>query len=379
MRFIVAAVPADGGGVLSILQDFYSYVKEYAKEDEWYFLVSTPVIKPCENIHVIRTDWTRRSWVHRLIWEKRDCPKVIRSINPDAILSLQNLTLVCSKIPQVVYVHQPLPFQEQKNFSFFKSDERKLAAYQNIIGRLINKSVKKADKVVVQTKWMKEAVAKKGKISINKIDILYPQIAHELFSLNDKMDINANDFEYPEFFYPAGPYLYKNHDIILDSLVLLKKRGLEPKVNFTLNGNENTYVKRLRERIKDKELNVSFVGKMDRKEVILTYRHSKLLFPSYIETFGLPLLEARLVGGKIIAARTPFASEILEGYGKVEWFEPFDSEHLANLMETSMKINKVTGEGIENSEILKRFIKGNSWSYLVNMLHKEGEKFGTKN
>ena len=49
------------------------------------------------------------------------------------------------------------------------------------------------------------------------------------------------------------------------------------------------------------------------------------LFPSYIETFGLPLLEAKELNGIVLASDRPFSHEILDGYDKaifIEWNNP---------------------------------------------------------
>ena len=57
-----------------------------------------------------------------------------------------------------------------------------------------------------------------------------------------------------------------------------------------------------------------------------------MIFPSYIETYGLPLAECRQTGNPILAADTPFARQILKGYEKAYFFDPFDSSRLKDLM-----------------------------------------------
>ena len=65
------------------------------------------------------------------------------------------------------------------------------------------------------------------------------------------------------------------------------------------------------------------------------YAHSVLLFPSYVESFGLPLLEARLTGTYVIASNCPFSREILDGYEKALFFDEMDykmmAEHILRL------------------------------------------------
>ena len=38
--------------------------------------------------------------------------------SPDVVLSLQNLVVNIKDVPQIVYMHQSLPFQDIKKFSF---------------------------------------------------------------------------------------------------------------------------------------------------------------------------------------------------------------------------------------------------------------------
>ena len=52
----------------------------------------------------------------------------------------------------------------------------------------------------------------------------------------------------------------------------------------------------------EKTLPIRFVGMMSREDLFAQYARSVLVFPSYIETIGLPLLEARSVGAPILAA-----------------------------------------------------------------------------
>ena len=54
------------------------------------------------------------------------------------------------------------------------------------------------------------------------------------------------------------------------------------------------------------------------------YTDSILLFPSYVESFGLPLLEAKMTGTPIVASDCPFSKEILKNYNKKVFFNPDD-------------------------------------------------------
>ena len=169
MRIVVNDIAASSGGVLTVLKDFYQYVKENDKENEWFFLVSDDYIEPTENIHVIKLPEIKKSYIKRLKFDFLTGKKLIKSLNADYVFSLQNTLVHGVDVPQTVYQHQPLPFQDVKNYSFFKKDERKMAVYQHLIGKTIFLSAKKADKLIVQTEWMREAIVRKCSVNADKI------------------------------------------------------------------------------------------------------------------------------------------------------------------------------------------------------------------
>ena len=85
-------------------------------------------------------------------------------------------------------------------------------------------------------------------------------------------------------------------------------------------------------RDEEKKLPIEFIGPVPRTQLFEQYASSVLVFPSYIETIGLPLLEARSVGAPILAADCLYARDGVGGYEKAEFFETFDSEALSRLM-----------------------------------------------
>ena len=136
------------------------------------------------------------------------------------------------------------------------------------------------------------------------------------------------------FFYPAAAFSYKNHAVILDALAQLRD---EPRIRavFTLSGTENQQARMLREDAEARNLPIDWVGGLTQREVFEQYTRSVLLFPSTIETAGLPLLEARLHRAPVIAADLEYAREALEGHDEASFFATQDAEGLAGLMRAS--------------------------------------------
>ncbi|MEG2813868.1 MAG: glycosyltransferase [Oscillospiraceae bacterium] len=318
MNILVLDVAATESGALIILNEYYQlFSKEH--KNNYFFCVSTPSLEDTDNIKVLSFPWVKKSWFHRLWFDNHTCKKIIKENKIDEIFSLQNTVISGAKIPQTLYLHQPLPFVKYK-YRFFQNV--KMWTYQNIISRFIFSSIHKAKKVIVQTKWMKEAVIEKTGIDSNIIEIKSPIIStviHNKFSTNWNGDL----------FYPASNYEYKNHYLILKALLILKQSGFKiPKLYLTLKKEE--LPKKCNEIFSQLEDNVVLLGGISHDEVMDYYSKNALIFPSYIETFGLPLLEARMVGSPILASDCPFSNEILEGYANSNFFDPFDENQLAN-------------------------------------------------
>lgn len=53
---------------------------------------------------------------------------------------------------------------------------------------------------------------------------------------------------------------------------------------------------------------------MKREVVFEMYSKSVLVFPSFVESFGMPLLEARMSNSVILASDQNFSREILKDY-----------------------------------------------------------------
>lgn len=315
----VVAVPANSGGGLTILRDLHGWAVKH-NEYNWIFIVSTPALAEYPHIRVVNIPWVKRSWIHRLLFDVAGSWRIIRNMGADVILSLQNTTIPWAQIPQLVYVHQPLPFTPRR-YALTRSP--RMWAYQNLVGRLIRRSIGIAEIVVVQSSWMKESIQKLASQDSGKVMVVPPQlgIKHEPFE--------PGSDAWRIFFYPASGAPYKNHITLIRAAILLLDRNTSDfKVDLTLTKEELAKVSRPVE-IPE---NVNALGQLSFEQVQRKYRNCTLVFPSTLETFGLPLQEARILGTPILAADEPYAREVLAGYDNCKFFQSEDSAGLAAAM-----------------------------------------------
>ena len=324
MRILVYDVAADSGGAVTVLQSFYEEFKQ-DKENEYLFVLSVYELEETDNIHVLNFPWIKRSSIHRLYFDNFVAHKLVKAYEIDKVLSLQNIELPHAGVPQIVYEHNALPFAEYK----FKPWEAfRPWMTQQILGRMMKKSIRRAEKVMVQTNWMKKEIVRQCRIPAERIEIKFPYVemlSTEEYHLDEKR---------PVFFYPANASEYKNHKTFLEACKFLKQSGYENyQVIWTVSGEENNSIRKIKKESEEFKLPIRFEGMMPRRKLFDLYASSVLVFPSYIETIGLPLLEARSVGAWILASDCLYARDIVGDYEKAKFFGIFASEQLYQFME----------------------------------------------
>lgn len=318
-KVLVVDTAAEHSGALVVLRQFYEYAKT-RKDIDWVFVLGIPSLPACDNVEILKVGWTKKSWFLRLFFDLFVVGKIAKRLGVSRVISLENNAFPLLRAGQSVFLHQPLFFTPIK---FGLRRAPKLWIYQNIIARFCRATLRFADRIVVQTQWLKDAAIKKLGFEGGKIVIVRPEVDSAGYAFVPSAE------NFASFFFPASPIFYKNHGVLLEACRILKDRG-QPhfKVFLTLDGKSA-----LAARFKNAGIdNAVFVGHIPHKEVFELYAKSVLVFPSYLESFGYPLAEARAVGAPVIAADTSFAREILEGYANASFFGYDDAQTLADIM-----------------------------------------------
>jgi len=296
---IVNATALDRSGALSILRQFVENIPWDNRR--WLVFVSPSVsittdnpnvrIKPIEGVKPMHL---------RLLWDAFGLKKWLKhnDIDPIAAISLQNTGFnVGKEVPSYIYYHQSIPF-----FSFkwnpLKKQERIFWFYKNIYPLFVRLFLKKDTQVFVQLAFIKEGFTRRFGHNPDLVKVYSPSVVkpQEGTSVRNRLSDSL------ELIYPAMPHFYKNHRVIKESLKLMDVRV---KIFFTFDASVKTY----------RDPRIKLIGMQPYDRLCELYQTSDaLLFPSYIETYGLPLLEAAMTGLPIIASDLPYAREVLKGY-----------------------------------------------------------------
>ncbi len=352
-KILVYDVAAEFGGALSVLYDFYENAAKNTDDIKWIFVISKAELHRAKNIEVLSYPKVKKSWLHRVLFDIFYAPEIVKKYKPDVVFSLQNIMIPRIKEPQVIYMHQGIPFSETE-FSFRES--KKLWVIQNVLSILIKKSIKKSKKTVVQTKWIAEAVKKQTKIAEDKITVVRPGVLCD-FELKEYNKEKARK----TFIYPSSAAIYKNHKLVVDAVKKIVQQGTTDfEVLFTATNEQLSAIG-----TEVTESQIKCIGNQPREKIIELLFGATLLFPSKLETFGMPLAEAAVCGSYILAGDTVFAHEVLENYKNVDYFDVSDPDILAEKMQDIIK------NGFSYESIPKNYFDGNvpeGWNEVIGVL-----------
>ena len=307
---VVSATALATSGALTILKQFIEHAA--SDKNEYIVFVNVDLKLPIYD-NIIYVESKPKGWFERIIWDWHGCEKFIKTnrLKVKKVVSLQNTTLNTAR-HQIVYLHQPIPFSSYtSSLTELTISNLKLYLYKKLYSYFIFKFSNKNTIFVVQTNWMKDGVLNKcSRIKENQIFVIKPDI--KVFMPSQKTE-KANK---GIFLYPATPLSYKNHVVLLKAFTLLKSKKQSNCFKLQVTFSKGSY-RKFDDLVSKYSLddNIEYLGYIDFQRLYIKYQEaSAILYPSYIESYGLPLIEAASLGKQIICSNLPYAKDVLEGY-----------------------------------------------------------------
>lgn len=360
MRISVVCLASRSGGGLTILKDLLNFARRNTDNHKWQFLLSDQDVGTgTSNIEIVHISQPYKGWRSRFWAEMTSGRKKIKGFEPDVVLSLQNIdTPARGGYPLALYMHQSLPFQKDYKLSFLNPAERKIAWRQYLLKYPIKFSIGRARVTFVQTRWLADSI-----LEICPQSEVY-SIGFNIAPKSKMADIERQRSDM--FFYPAPASPYKNHQLIHQALQILKKEGFDLSNKMTLTLKEADLGKVVTGGLSPDELEwYRCVGWITAEEVHKEYSRSILVFPSLVESLGLPLYEAKETGATIVAPDLPYAREALYGYPNAIWFASANPSSLADALKKSLSLSprKTYEYGREPNSL-------ESWETMLSILNK---------
>ena len=306
---------------------------------------------------------SKKSYLKRFYYEYFYFKRLSKKLKPYLWFSLHDMTPNVVTDKRAVYCHNPIIFYDVKRKDMI--NEFKMFMFSRFYKYIYKINIKKNNFVVVQQDWIRKRFKKIFKIK--NVVVAHPNVVIDDSNNNCKnTKILKNSFLYPSF-----PRIFKNFEVICKAVEILENKNIENfKVYLTIDGSENIYSKEIVEKYGRLKC-IEFIGLQTRENLMKYYsKIETVIFPSKLETWGLPISEAKAFGKNIILADLEFAHETLGTYEKVMFFGPDDAEKLAEKMEMLINddenMKNIEFDGNFEKNIEKPFCK--NWKELFDIL-----------
>ena len=328
---VVSAVNLRKGGTLTILRDCLEVMSQLVRQQGFRVvaLVHSKDLAFYPGIEYIELSWSVRSWLHRLWCEYVTMHGISKKIGQiDLWLSLHDTTPRVVARHQAVYCHNSYPFFRWQWHHLWQNYRIVcFALFTKFIYRI---NLHRNDFVIVQQEWFRETFRQMFGLAHHQIIVAPPRLPQSS-QLPQSHKLKDGTFR---FIYPAYPDVHKNFECLCEAARMLEQevgRG-RFEVLLTTDGTFNRYSRWLQKRWGNVD-SLTFCGFLSREQLYTRYAQSDcLVFPSQVETWGLPISEFSVTGRPMLLADLPYAHESAAGSAQTAYFNPHEPEQLKELM-----------------------------------------------
>ena len=321
IRVLINAITITDGGGLVVLKKTLEHLSQVANHVTWYVVTNQSILSALtlsSGVKGIACNWARKSPLHLIFWYEKTLPKLLKKINANLFLSYTNFlprrSLAC---PTMLLCHNAGYFSDH----FTQLCSKWHPAWKDVFLWQQKKQwayfyLKRADRVMVQTQALADAILSTVKVDSKKISV----IPHGC-GLLDKQLYQARLFPTHTMWrigYVTTFGVQKDFETAFKAIAILKQQNIQAKLILTLDPAHNTYrpiaYQINQYGIHDRVENAGYIHHSDAIEKL--YESLDLfIFPSIIESFGFTLVEAMACGLPVIASDSASNKEMAREAG----------------------------------------------------------------
>jgi len=319
-------------------------------EHQFHFIFDRPHDAPAgftPNVHFIVLGPPTRHPLLWRFWFDFRVPRLLRRLRADLFVSTDSFASLATRVPQCLVVHD-------LGFLHYPAAYKK--SHVRYLRRLMPRFIKKAKQVATVSEFSRQDIATRYGIDPTRIDVVYNGVK-DVFRPVDPAQRQQVREEWTDgkdfFIYVGALQPRKNLVNLLRAFSIFKKRQ-QSSMKLVLTGrlawkNEDFLQKLKTYKYRSDVILTDYLDE-ERLALLLGSAYA-LVYPSYFEGFGVPVLEAMKCGVPVLTSKDSSMHEVAGAAGL--YFDPADHQDMA---EALMRIYKdenlrqhLVGEGLKGS------------------------------
>ena len=319
----------DVGGVWNYMRGMLSALGKHDTENKYFCYCSDEsenLIPQNDNFLHRKVKIFGRNRIQRIFYENFLLPFRIKADKLDCLHWFANVIGIYCPVFSVVTIYDLLSLEQPNNFSVMHR------LYYNY---MFPRSVHKANVLAPMSKSTADNISRIFNTELSRIVVIPPVVDNKFKkSSPERVKLFRKKYKLPDKFwlYVAHFYPHKNHKRLLEAYIKNKQSG-NNTWPLVLRGDEKEGNRQNIQLLVDTNIlnDVIFLPRLDVNEMPTLYSSaSAMVFPSFYEGGGIPVLEAMACGCPVTASRIPTNIEFAGNAALL--FDPISVEGIAESM-----------------------------------------------
>lgn len=365
MKICIDARLINESGIGRYIRNLLKNISELDSKNKFYILLKKQDLNKYnwgDNFENIEADF---GWYSAT--EQLKLPVILKKINPDLVhFPHFNVPLFFSgKFIVTIHdlIHQHFAMKRATTLDPITYKIKQLGYH-----KVFSQAVKKSQKIIVPSEFIKSQLSNEWQISSSKISVTHEGVDEKIFAIKKKQSKNLQlkilekiRVQKPYIFYVGNAHPHKNIEGLIKAFRIIKSKdsALSKNLNLVLAGGDHYFWKKIKSEFTDPS--IIYPGYVTDDSLVTLFSHAEaFVMPSFEEGFGIPVLESFATGCPVICSDIGALKEV--GGNGAKYFDPKTPEDIAEKIMEVLNNESLKNKLVTNGE--KR-LKDFSWKKLA--------------
>ncbi len=304
-------VTKKSGGVTTFLTHLVDSLSSIESDNTYYLMVrpdNEDIFSNRPNVVKIQFPRIAKYKLLRVILEQVLIPRRVREYKIDVLLSTGSVATFFSGCRQVFVVQAALTLRNVRRMCSNEAQVPFLKSVYYTVGMPL--SIRVADRIIAVSHDLKMHIMKEFGVPEEKVAVIHEGVD---IGLAQKSGDEAKAYDKPYILFIGTLFKYKNADKLLAAFARLKRNSAIPHRLVIVGRPVGNALSELEELARREGVfgDVVLAGAVEHKDISGIYREADVfVFPSGVESFGLPVLEAMACDTPVVASNRMSVPEV---------------------------------------------------------------------